>query len=315
MCFFFPAGSFSFNDMMRSLALFISAFLFISTPLISKKQQLLLLSKKYFPENYTVLKEYDESAINEMAEGDSLNEYIADVPTIVHEGYHIYQGFHSSYFDALVLYRINDSLSFSVKNFKTFPAREMNSIVPAATRKKIFRYDTYISAKDKYLVTQQFGILGLLEECIAYYHSFSTGVSLFNYYKDTYGWKNPDAWISYLSNMASYRYSILEFELFISWYMQYAKTYYPKTYRDIVSNAGLKKLFIFLDEENTRLTSLYDEHRAAILKQFGERMQVRGNFIFHTASHSGKGLYDNEVKDMTALLQKPEHKVLNELRK
>ena len=76
---------------MRSLALFISAFLFISTPFISKKQQLLLLSKKYFPENYTVLKEYDESAINEMAKGDSLNEYIADIPTIVHEGYHIYQ--------------------------------------------------------------------------------------------------------------------------------------------------------------------------------------------------------------------------------
>jgi hypothetical protein len=301
--------------MTRSFALFISAVLFISTPFISKKQQLLLLSKKYFPENYTVLKEYDESAINEMAEGDSLNEYIADVPTIVHEGYHIYQGFHSSYFDASVLYRINDTLSFSVRNFKTFHAREMNSIVPAATRKKIFRYDTYISAKDKYLVTQQFGILGLLEECIAYYHSFSTGVSLFNYYKDTYGWKNPDAWISYLSNMASYRYSILEFELFISWYMQYAKTYYPKTYRDIVNNAGLKKLFIFLDEENARLTLLYDQHRATILKQFGERMQVRGNFIFNTASHSGKGLYDNEVNDMTTLLQKPEHKVLNELRR
>jgi len=300
---------------MRSFALFISAVLFISAPFISKKQQLLLLSKKYFPENYTVLKEYDESDINEMAEGDSLNEFIADVPTIVHEGYHHYQGFHSSYFDASVLYRINDTLSFSVKNFKTFPAREINSIVPAATRKKIFRYDTYISAKDKYLVTQQFGILGLLEECIAYHHSFSTGVSLFNYYKDTYGWKNPDAWIGYLSHMASYRYAVTEFELFISWYMQYAKTYYPKTYRDIINNEGLKKLFVFLDSENNRLTSLYNRHRSTILTQFGERLQVSGNFIFNTASHSGKGLYDTEVQEMTDLLQKPEHRILKELRK
>src|SRR5258705_6333106 len=197
--------------MMRSLVLFISAVLFVSVPSISeapsisKKQQLLLLSKKYFPENYIVLKEYDEATINEQANGDSLNEFIADVPTIVHEGYHHYQGLHSSYFDASVLYRVNDTLSFSVKNFKTFPAREINSIVPAATRKKIFRYDTYISAKDKYLVTQQFGILGLLEECIAYYHSFSTGVSLFNYYKDTYGWKDPDACISNRRNMTSTR--------------------------------------------------------------------------------------------------------------
>ncbi|HEY6062252.1 MAG TPA: hypothetical protein VIV35_01515, partial [Chitinophagaceae bacterium] len=149
---------------MRNPALFILGLFFISVPPISKKQQLLLLSKKYFPENYAVLKEYDESSINGMAQGDSLKDYISDVSTIVHEGYHHYQGIHSSYYDASVLYRINDTLSFSVKNFKTFPANEINNIVPAATRKKIFRYDTYVSAKDKYLVTQQFGILGLLEE-------------------------------------------------------------------------------------------------------------------------------------------------------
>jgi hypothetical protein len=313
--FFLPSGSFSFNDMMRGLALFISAVLFISVPPISKKQQLLLLSKKYFPENYAVLKEYDESSINGMAHGDSLKDYLSDISTIVHEGYHHYQGLHSSYYDASVLYRINDTLSFAVKNFKTFPSNEINSIVPVSTRKKIFRYDTYINTKDKYLVTQQFGILGLLEECIAYYHSFSTDVSLFDYYKDNYGWKVTDAWISYLSNMASYRYSILEFELFISWYMQYARTDHPKTYRDIISNAELKKLFVFLDGENSRLTLLYDQHRSAILKQFGERLQVRGNFIYNTASHYGKGLYDNEVQEMTALLQKPEHRILDGLRK
>lgn len=97
--------------------------------------------------------------------------------------------------------------------------------------------------------------------------------------------------------------------------MQYAGTKYPKTYRDIISNAGLKKLFVFLESENGRLTLLHDQHRSAILKQFGERMQIRGNFIFNTASHYGKGLYDNEVQDMTALLQKPEHRILNGLRK
>jgi hypothetical protein len=301
--------------MKPGLAILLPVALIFLNPLLNKKEQLLQLSKKYFPENYTVLKEYDEATIDEQANGDSLSEFISDVSTIVHEGYHHYQGNHSSYYDASVFYRINDTLSFSVKNFKTFPSNEINSMVPAATRKKIFRYATYISAKDKYLVTQQFGMLGLLEECIAYYHSFSTGVSLFNYYKDTYGWKNPDAWIAYLSNMASYRYSILEFELFISWYMQYARLNHPGTYRDIINNDGLKKLFVFLDRENTRLTLLYDQHRSAILKQFGNRMQIRGNFIFNTATHSGKGLYDHEVKDMNSLLQKPEHRILNELRK
>jgi hypothetical protein len=313
--YYFVTGSFIFNDMIRSLALFISAALFILAPPVSKKQQLLLLSKKYFPENYTVLKEYDETTINGMAHGDSLREFIPDVSTIVHEGYHHYQGVHSSYYDSSVIYRINDTLSFSVKNFKTFPSIEIDNIVPAATRKKIFRYDTYISAKEKFLVTQQFGILGLLEESVAYYQSFSTEIALFNYYKDYYAWKNPDAWVAYLSNIASYRYAIQEFELFISWYMQYAKKEHPKTYKDIISNAGLKKLFIFLDNANTRLTLLYDQHRAAILKELGDRLQVTGNFIYNTVSHTGKGLYDNEVLEMSSLLKKPEHAILLELKK
>jgi len=301
--------------MIRTLIGFISVVFFLPAQPVSKKEQLLWLSKKYFPENYTVLKEYDEAAMNELAQGDSLNEFISDVATIVHEGYHHYQGVHSSYYDPSVLYRINDTLSFILKNFKTFPSYEINDIVPAATRKKIFRYDTYINSKDKYLVTQQFGILGLLEECLAYYHSFSTEVSLFGYYYDTYGWKVPDVWITYLSNMASYRYAVLEFELFISWYLQYARINHPKTYRDITGNTGLKKLFIFIDSENAGLTHLYDQHRSAILKQFGERMQVRGNYIYNTVSHYGKGLYDNEVIAMSSLLKKPEHRILDELKK
>ena len=301
--------------MIRGLTIFIPVLLFFWAKPVSKKDQLLELSKKYFPENFSVLKEYDEIDINRMAHGDSLKEFISDVATIVHEGYHHYQGVHSSYYESSIVYRINDTLSFSVKNLKTFPSIEINNIVPAATRKRIFRYDTYINAKDKYLVTQQFGILGLLEECVAYYESLSTEVSLYEFYKDNYGWKDPDAWIRYLSGMASYRYAIAEFELFISWYMQYARENYPVIYRDIIRNTGLKKLFTFIDRENIRLTLLYDQHRSAILQQLGNRIQVRDNFIYNNASHSGKGLYDNEVTEMSSLLKKPEHRILDELKK
>jgi hypothetical protein len=300
---------------MRGLTIFISAAFIVWAPPATKKEQLLVLSKKYFPENYTVLKEYDDNTIDGMAHGDSLKDFIHDVSTIVHEGYHHYQGMHSSYYDATVSYRINDALSYDVKNFKTFPANEINNIVPAATRKKIFRYDTYISSKDKFLVTQQFGILGLLEESVAYYQSLHTEISLFNYYKDNSGWKDPDPWMTYLSDMSSYRFAILEFELFISWYMQAAMKNHPKTYRDIISNTGLKNLFVFLDKENARLALVYDQHRSAILKQFGERLQVRDNFIYDTVSHLGKGVSDNEVIALSTLLQKPEHKILAELKK
>lgn len=299
---------------MKPVAFIISLLLVFSSPPPGKKEQLLLLSKKYFPENYTVLKEYDEKAIDGLSNGDLLKDFVSDVSTIVHEGYHHYLGLHSSYYTATMNYRINDTLSFSVKNFKTFPSREISNIVAPATQKKIFRYETYVNAKDKYHVTQQYGIRGLLEECVAYYHSFATDIKLFGYYKDNYGWKDAGPWMKYLSNVASYRFAITEFELFISWYMQYAKEKYLQVYRDITNDTGLKKLFVFLDGENTRLASEYEKNRAVILKQFEGILQVRDNFIYNRNTHSGNGLYDKEVKDMADLLQKPEHKILNELR-
>jgi hypothetical protein len=300
---------------MRTFSFFLCLlFLPVCLP-ISKKEQLLLLSKKYFPENYTVLKEYNEADINGLMHGNTVKDFIADVSTVVHEGYHHYLGFHSDYFDSEMVYRINDTLSFAVKNFKTFPSREINNIVAVATQKKIFRYTTYISAADKYHVTQQFGILGLLEECVAYYHSFATEVSLFGYYKDNYGWKDPEPWMTYLGNMASFRFGITEFELFISWYLQYAKTKYPQTYQAIINNTGLKNLFVFIEKENQRLSGVYDLNRAEILKQFNGHLEVKDNYIYNKRSYSGKGVYDKEVKEMEYLLKKPEHRILEVLRK
>ncbi|HWR33045.1 MAG TPA: hypothetical protein VN451_05950, partial [Chitinophagaceae bacterium] len=275
--------------------LFSSALLVLSFSLclpISKKEQLLLLSKKYFPENYTVLKEYGEPEIESLTQGTTLKEFITDVSTVVHEGYHHYIDLHSSYYDTLMLYRINDTLSFRVKNFKTFPSKEISKIVSAATQKKIFRYETYINSESKYHVTQQFGILGLLEECVAYYQSFSTEVALYGYYKDNYGWKKSEPWLNYLGNMASFRFGIMEFELFISWYLQYAKTKHPQTYREIVNNEGLKKLFVFIESENKRLSGIYDANRMEVLKQFNKELEIKDNFIYSKLTYSGKGLYD-----------------------
>lgn len=291
----------------RSAILLAVSFLFI-IPFAGKKEQLLQLSKKYFPENYAVLKEYDESTIDILASGNSVKEFIADVPTIVHEGYHTYTNTHSSYHDSLVAFRINDTLSFFVKNIKTFPSSLLNSIVPDSVQKRIFRYKTYIDSKDKYLVTQQFGILGLLEEMAAYYQSYHTALALFKYHVDQTGWKTPAPWMKYLGHIASYRYCITEFELFISWYLQYAKAKYPLQYKDILANKELKKMLQFIHGENTRLSVLYDRNRMEILKNF-KQLEIGDNYIMNRSDLSGQGLYDNEVKEMNALLSKPEHKI------
>src|SRR6185369_15279706 len=102
-----------------------------------KKEELLQLSRKYFPESWAIIKEYDEKEIDGIAAGDSLKDYVNFACTIVHEGFHSYQNLHSSYYEPFVRYRINDTLSIDVKNQKTFPSREMNAIVSPALRKKI----------------------------------------------------------------------------------------------------------------------------------------------------------------------------------
>lgn len=297
-----------FMVMSSRFTIALAASFLLLYPFAGKKEQLLQLSKKYFPENYAVLKEYDESTINSLAHGNSLNEFIPDVPTIVHEGYHTYTSEHSSYYDSLVVFRINDTLNFAVKSLKTFPAIQLNSIVPDSIQKKIFRYKTYVDSKDKYLVTQQFGILGLLEEMSAYYQSYHTAVSLFKYHVDHTGWKKPAAWMEYLGHIASYRYSITEFELFISWYLQYAKSKYPVIYKDMLANKGLKKMLQFLHQENSRLAAVYDRNRLEILKNF-KQLEINDNYIFNNATLSGQGLFDTELKEMNALLSKPEHNI------
>ncbi|NOT49804.1 MAG: hypothetical protein HOP10_00830 [Chitinophagaceae bacterium] len=297
---------------LRSTITISVCLLFFYRP-AGKKEQLLKLCKKYFPGNYVVLKEYDESLINGMANGNSLNEYVYDIPTVVHEGYHSYTSNHSSYYDSLIVFRINDTLSFSVKKIKTFPSIQVNAIVPDSLQKKIFRYTTYIDSKDKYLVTQQFGILGLLEEMAAYYQSYHTNVALFKYHRDDHGWKNTKPWMEYLGRMASYRYSITEFELFVSWYLQYALAKHRSVYNDITSNKGLKQMLIFLHNENIRLASLYDDNRQEILKNFSKQLVTGDNYIYDKNNHNGTGLYDNEVKEMNELLSKPEHKLYRDL--
>lgn len=248
-----------------------------------------------------------------MIKGDSASHHLDDIATVVHEGWHSYQSAHSSYYDTAVRFIINDTLAFSVKNFSTFPSSKISSIVPAAVRKSIFRYEDYVNAKSKYHVTQQFGILGLLEESVAYRQSFYTDISLFNYYSDRYGWKDPAPWISWLGNIASYRYAHSEFDLFISWYLQYAKLKYPQVYQDIIKNSGLKALFRYLEKENTRLTDLYNQYRQKIIRQFNGRVAVNGNFIYDTEKGAGKGLYDDELNALNNLLKQPAHQASLEI--
>jgi hypothetical protein len=276
-----------------------------------KKEQVLLWSKQYFPEYYSTLQPYAAATIHQMAPGNNPGEYIFDIPTVVHEAWH---SRHDGYFDTAVIYRINDTLSFSIRNYPSFPARQLNGIVPKDLQKSIFRYKTYINSSSKYLVTQQFGIHGIMEEFCAYYHSMRCALALYPLLKNSTGAGNPETWMNYLGKIGSYRYALHEFSLFTSWYLQYAKANHPGVYQNMTGDAGLRTLFRFLDGENKRLAVQYDSIRAAILQHNAGRLSIKGDAVFDSRSNTGQGVFDKETQRLKDLLTAPEHQVLNMLR-
>lgn len=301
--------------MVRLTLLSISFLGLLLTPLLTKKQQLLQMSKKYLPEYQVVIKDADDELINSLASSNQLKDFIGDVPTIIHEAWHNYQSNHFGYQGSEIAFRINDSLNLRIQNFKTFPSNRINSIVPANVRKKIFRYDTYVDAKSKYHVTQQYGIFGLLEEALAYYHSFHSDLLLYKYFEDNLGWKNPEPWVDWLTTNSSVRFAIAEFKLFISWYLQYAQKYETEVFKNLKSSTGLKEIFQFLESEDKKMNTLYLQYRNEILSRFKDQLYIKEDYLYNKATLQGKGLYDEELNDITTMLMAPEHKILNILRK
>jgi hypothetical protein len=298
---------------MKHFAIYILTFLLFPFKTVNKKEALLLISKEYFPDNYVLLKEYPDSFFDFLLKGDSISEYVFGLTTIVHEAFHLYESAHNSS-DTIRQYRINDSLTIFINKFSSYPCLEINKIAPPLDRQKVFRYNTYINNKDIKHDTQQHGFLGLIGENVAYYQEFKAYNALFKFLKDKYGWADAELWRRYLGETGSVRYSLLEFKLFISWYLQFAKTAHPTIYKKIISDKNIQKIYTLLESEGDRLTKEYDSNRTEIIKQLGQKAKVlEGNFTVIKSGFS-TGLHDKEMQNMIFLLSKPEHKILTVLK-
>ncbi len=284
---------------------------------INKKNVLLNICKKYIKEDAIIINQSNNAFINSyLTKSDSLKDYLLEMPTVVHECYHNYLSSSSNIFSGSIInFVIHDSLAFKIPNLKTFPSRELVSFIPQKKAAAIFRFKTYINSTDKLLTTQQFGILGLLDECTAYYHSFKTSVALYRFIEEKYGWSDPDIWVTYLQKISSYRYAMYEFSLFISWYMQYAKMHHIKVYNNIVNNRGIKQIYTFLNNENQRLTQQYKLQRDKILYHLKDEVYIEGNFLYNSETLVGVGLADDKCNLMISFLKEPEHAILNLLLK
>lgn len=279
----------------------------------NKKQRLLQICREYMPGQYDFVSLYSDESVNRMAKGDSLSEYLLELPTVIHEANHHYNGEKGPSTTKTRYYYTTGAEKFVVDLFPVFPSSEINAFAPVADRKKLFRYGTYITSNTPYLDSRVNGIFGLLEEMNAYYHSMRSSLSLFSYFKNNTGFTEPEIWVNWLGSIGSYRYSLNEFSIFISWYLQTAKAKHPEVYNSIVNSEQVKTMYQFLHRQNAFLQEEYDRCLQTITTAFGNELQLNNGSLFVRRTGRGFGLGDDRLKDTRDILEKPEHRILEVL--
>lgn len=310
---------------MKLLLTWILFFSFLSDNHPTKKDVLLTITKKYLPDNFTVLENCDEASIDMWAEGDSLQDYIFRYPTIIHESFHIFESVLNFYPDTFRRYRLDDTTTIAVKRFASFPSKQLNAIVPLSLQKQIIRYSLYIDSEEPLTGTQTDGFLGLLEEYAAYYQGLKAVTASYYYLRDTFGWTKPGIWVNYLNNGGSEIYSINEFKLFFSWYLQYSKANRPDIYKKITTDKNIKSLYTKIEKNSKKLIYLYLNHRSEILtkirpftESFDGSVRLKGIYGASEIIHKYEYGMDTMIRYLhftDKLLKDPKNKILDQLRK
>jgi len=298
---------------VKKIIVLIFALCMLSFKAGKKKETFLSICKVYSPDNYSLLQYFPETSINHLSERIYLKDYIFNFPFIIHEAAHYYNQAINIDQDTIRKFRINDSLTFSIKQFNSFASIELNKYIGRTDRDKVFRYDTYINNKDRNYGTQKNGFLGLLEEVTAYYQEFKAYLEFYYYLENEYGWTSPEIWFTYLTKLSSVTYSINEFKLFISWYLQYSEFRYPLVHDRIISNKTIQELYTFIHNENEKLLLDFERKKSDIFMQLGSKIIFKDDFISIPGVSAGASIQQKKAQEIMAILNKKEHLILNKL--
>lgn len=246
-----------------------------------KKQRLKFLeglAEKYnSPGVYEVLKTDKTFEFEHYIDGHSESELVESYSTVIHELLHGYNG---TDYD-VNHYFIEPGVRIAVKLSPVYKSKELNNIIRKGLQDSIFRYNLYVGArvpnlghgkkvkgindseKNEASSIQQ-GIYGLLDEFNAYYYGTLAIYELYDYYLARYGKTNSDAWKDYKHEVMSDALAYYEFNLFMGWYLLYAKEKYPDIYKGIITNKNLRVAFTFIHDRYAQLTGNIDERLNSI---------------------------------------------------
>lgn len=177
----------------------------------------------------------------------TVSRLFGSIETVIHESVHHYNGRD---------YLVTPEISINVPRCAIYKSEQVKAIAPADASSKIFRYKTYIG-DSSYVSVNQSGIFGLLDEFSAYSHGVRFSVKAA---EGAMARGDTALARAFLGQASSTSYAYYEFNLFMGWYVHFAKTNHPDIYKEMMAANNLRLAYTLLDQEfaatNKRLLEL-----------------------------------------------------------
>lgn len=230
--------------------------------------------------------------------GETEFDIVKSLGVVVHETFHDYchtvsyqlckERFRKmslgSMYDA---YYAGNENTILVKRTKVFNTREIAASIPDQLR--TFRFMPYVTLDAQYAIpnatidlsildpslldsfknlsSQVDGVYGLLNEFNAYYVETRTKLDLYSYYQNKLE-SSVDNWVGFINEVDGCSFAHGEFKLFILKYLLYAKSHYPKIYKEIIKNRDFCQAFLIIEQNYSQVVMEYYKRKEEIYEKF-----------------------------------------------
>jgi hypothetical protein len=199
---------------------------------------------------YRIIKDVEDDLILEWCDGRLKKDFLRDFGTVTHECLHVYD---DNLADEQLDYKrgfwpigffIDKNIELSFQGKEIFETADLHAAYFPEEVKKLFRYPVYIYGKDvlsadgkigpSQASSNKWGLYGLLEEFNAYYHGANAQVEYAKCTKTT-------------EDFSDIVTSYFEFNIFMAYYLRYAKEKDAKTYQYLLNHTELRTAYSLME--------------------------------------------------------------------
>ncbi len=210
---------------------------------------------------------------------NSFEAVLKSFPTVVHENYHMLNH-HINNNPAKRTYYISNDLEFTLNVHPVVRSEKMHEyVIKHYTEEIPERYYHYIFSDQAHMDSQKSGIYGILEEYAAYYQDMLAYKEMFTYLKTNVPYTETAIWIDYLIANQDVLNASKDFNLFISWYLQYCKINEASIYQTLIKDQKLKDFYSYIHSEFEKSKHEFLNNQEQILRHISAYTDQKDKYI------------------------------------